>query len=84
MPRPDDLFEPVREIVAQSLGLDHSESDAASCAKNTPEWDSLAHLMILDAIEKAFRVKLPRLAAYTVKDVGELAQLVAETSRPTG
>lgn len=85
MPSSDDVFEPVRDIVADSLGLDPAEIDRATCAKNTPEWDSLAHLMILDAIEKAFRVKLPRLAAYTVKDVGELTQLVAtETGRNGG
>ncbi|HEY3909052.1 MAG TPA: cytochrome P450 [Stellaceae bacterium] len=85
MPSPDDVFEPVCGIVADSLGLDRGDIDAATCAKNTPEWDSLAHLMILDAIEKAFRVKLPRLAAYRVKDVGELVQLVAaETGRPGG
>jgi cytochrome P450/acyl carrier protein len=85
MPPTDDLFEPVSEIVAQCLGLDRSQIDAESCTKNTPEWDSLAHLIILDAIEKAFLVKLPRLAAYTVKDVGELAKLVAaETGRAAG
>ncbi|MGH7115755.1 MAG: cytochrome P450, partial [Stellaceae bacterium] len=85
MPSPDDVLEPVREIVADSLGLDRAEIDGTTCARNTPEWDSLAHLMILDAIEKAFRVKLPRLAAYTVKDVGELVRLVAaETGRAGG
>ncbi len=84
MPSPDDIFDPVRDIVADSLGLDAAEIDRATCAKNTPEWDSLAHLMILDAIEKAFRVKLPRLAAYRVKDVGELVQLVAAETRRSG
>ena len=33
--------------------------------------------MILDALEKKFVVKLPRRAAYTAKDVAELATLVA-------
>ena len=82
MPPMDNVFEKVCEIVADSLAVERSEIDAATCAKNTPEWDSLAHLIILDAVERAFRVKLPRRAAYTVKDVGELTQLVAgETGR---
>jgi cytochrome P450/acyl carrier protein len=80
----DGVFEPLCALVAESLGLERSEIDAATCAKNTPEWDSLAHLIILDAIEKAFRVKLPRLAAYTAKDVGELAQLVTATTGRAG
>ena len=81
-PTPDptpDLFDPVCAIVAESLGIDRAEIAADTCAKNTPEWDSLAHLMILDALEKRFTVKLPRRAAYTAKDVGELAALVATT-----
>jgi cytochrome P450/acyl carrier protein len=74
-----DLFDSVRSLVAANLGLEPAEIETATCAKNTPEWDSLAHLMILDALEKAFAVKLPRRAAFTAKDVGELISLVAAT-----
>lgn len=79
MPPQQDLLDPVCAVVATSLNLERADIDAATCARNTPEWDSLAHLMILDALEKAFAVKLPRRAAYTAKDVGELAALVAAT-----
>jgi acyl carrier protein len=80
MPPPQDVFEPVRTIVAASLGLEPGQIDAATCSANTPEWDSLAHLMILDALEKSFGVKLPRRAAYTAKNVGDLVALVADTT----
>jgi cytochrome P450/acyl carrier protein len=73
----DNLLERVRTIVAATLGLPPSDIGAETCSANTPEWDSLAHLMILDAIEKAFAVKLPRLGAFTVKNIGELAALLA-------
>ncbi len=75
----EDVLDKVCAIAAASLGLERAEIDAATCAKNTPEWDSLAHLVILDAIEKALAVKLPRRAAYTAKDVGELVALVTAT-----
>lgn len=75
----EDVLETVCAIAATSLGLDRVDIDAATCAKNTPEWDSLAHLVILDSIEKALAVKLPRRAAYTAKDVGELVALVVVT-----
>lgn len=74
-----EVLEAVCTIAATSLGLERGDIDAATCAKNTPEWDSLAHLVILDAIEKALSVKLPRRAAYTAKDVGELVALVVAT-----
>jgi acyl carrier protein len=79
MPPHQDFFEPVRAIVAASLGLEPVQIEAATCSADTPEWDSLAHLMILDALEKSFAVKLPRRAAYTAKNVGDLAALVADT-----
>jgi acyl carrier protein len=74
-----DVLETVCAVAAASLGLERADIDAATCARNTPEWDSLAHLVILDAIEKALAVKLPRRAAYTAKDVGELVALVVAT-----
>lgn len=74
-----DVLDSICVIAAQSLGIDRAEIDSATCAKNTPEWDSLAHLVILDAIEKQLAIKLPRRAAYTAKDVGELAALVVMT-----
>lgn len=80
MPPNQSLLDPVCRIVADSLGLERGDIDAATCSRNTPEWDSLAHLMILAALEKSFGVKLPRRAAYTAKDVGELVSLV-EASR---
>jgi cytochrome P450/acyl carrier protein len=79
-----DIIEPVCTIVATSLGLERGDIDRATCSANTPEWDSLAHLMILDALEKSFAVKLPRRAAYTAKDVGDLADLVAATRAGAG
>lgn len=79
-----DVLDRVCTIAAQSLGIDRAEIDAATCAKNTPEWDSLAHLVILDAIEKQLSIKLPRRAAYTAKDVGELVALVTKTQAGAG
>lgn len=64
-------------IVAATLDVSPADLHDGTNAKNTPEWDSLAHMMILDAIEKAFARKLPRLAAYRVQSLGELAALLA-------
>lgn len=67
----------LREIVAGTLELEVAAIDAGTCARNTPEWDSLSHMRILAAVERGFGVTLPRLAAFRVQDVGELAGLVA-------
>lgn len=71
-----ERFETVCAVVAETLDVDRSEVDAQTCSANMPVWDSLAHLMIINAIEKRFAVTLPKRDAYTVKNVGELAALV--------
>jgi cytochrome P450/acyl carrier protein len=79
----EDVFATLRALVAETLEIDEADIGAATCAKTTPEWDSLGHMRILSAVEKTFGVKLPRLAAYRVKDVGELAALI-EATLPKG
>lgn len=71
-----ERFETVCAVVAEALDVDRSEVDATTCSASLPVWDSLAHLMIINAIEKRFRIALPKRDAYTVKNVGELAALV--------
>lgn len=71
-----DVFERIRELVAATLHVEVSEIRADTCSANLAAWDSLAHLMILTAVERRFAVKLPRLESYTVKNVEELARLV--------
>ena len=78
----NDCFERVRALVADHFGLETAAVLPESNAETIEGWDSLAHLMVLTKVEKAFGVKLPRLESYTVKNVGELAALVARTARP--
>jgi len=71
-----EVFDRVRAVVAAIFEVEVAEVDAETCAANMKAWDSLAHLMIITAVERSFGVKLPRLESYTVKNVGELTALV--------
>jgi acyl carrier protein len=71
-----ECFERVCKLVASTLDVSPSELDAQNCAATHPDWDSLAHLMILTAVERSFAVSLPRLESYTVRNIGELVQLL--------
>jgi acyl carrier protein len=73
----DELFQTVIDVVADTLELEVAEIDSETCSANTPVWDSLAHLMIINAVEQQFSIKLPKKDAYTVKNVGELTELVS-------
>lgn len=69
---PDDRMRAIRDKVAEILEVEVGEVEGTTCSATHPQWDSLAHMMIINAIEKHFTIQLPRLTAYTVKNVGEL------------
>ncbi len=75
----EDVLAALRALVAETLEIEEADITASTNSRTTPEWDSLGHMRILAAVEKRFGVKLPRLAAYRVKDVGELAALIKTT-----
>ncbi len=70
------VFERVCAAVAATLEVERDEIDAGTCAATLPVWDSLAHLMIINAIERDFGIQIPKIAAYTAKNVGELTAAV--------
>ncbi len=45
-------------------------------AQDVPAWDSLAHLNMIVAVEKAFGVKFSIRDLRSLKDVGDLIELV--------
>ena len=51
-----------------------------STAWNTPNWDSLAHIELIETVERHFKVKLSLKELQNLKAVGELVDLVVAKS----
>ncbi|HEY3919323.1 MAG TPA: acyl carrier protein [Stellaceae bacterium] len=49
-------------------------------AKDVPEWDSLNHIRLLLAVQKAFRIKFTAAQTANLKNVGDLAALIYSKS----
>ncbi|MCE0484470.1 MAG: acyl carrier protein [Methylacidiphilales bacterium] len=65
----DDLFlEPVTLIPALT-------------AKDVPEWDSLMHISLVVAVEKAFNVRFRVGEVEATRNVGEFADLIAKRTQ---
>jgi acyl carrier protein len=47
-------------------------------AKDVPEWDSLTHISLLVAVEKAFSVRFRVGEVEATKNVGEFADLIVK------
>ena len=48
----------------------------ALSAKDVPEWDSLTHISLMVAVEKAFDVRFRVGEVETARNVGEFADLI--------
>jgi len=52
-------------------------------ADDVPEWDSLSHIRLILAVQKAFGTKFSAAQTANLKNVGELADLIrSKTLRP--
>ncbi len=45
-------------------------------ADDVPEWDSLSHIRLMLAVQKAFAIKLSAAQIASLKTVGDLAELI--------
>jgi acyl carrier protein len=68
-PRLRDVFRDVFDDEALTIG-------ATTTAKDIEAWDSLNHVNLIVAVEKAFKIKLTMKEATGLPDVGALAALV--------
>jgi acyl carrier protein len=55
----------------------------ALSAKDVPEWDSLIHISLMLAVEKAFSVRFRVGEVETTNNVGEFADLILKRLRET-
>ncbi|WP_397383916.1 acyl carrier protein [Prosthecobacter sp.] len=57
---PNDTIEiKLRRVFSQVLGLSEETVDDATAPDNTAQWDSLAHLRLVMAVEEEFGITIP-------------------------
>ena len=71
----------VIKIIATALKLEDSQIDTNSSVDNVEEWDSLGHLGILAALDKAFDGKIASVKEMATADsVEKIFQILKENS----
>lgn len=71
-----EIFEKLNEIFCDVLDLDEVELTDATCADDIEEWDSLSHIQLIVAIEKACGIKFSSLEIMKWKNVGEMVDSI--------
>jgi acyl carrier protein len=72
-------LQPIFEDILDEPDLELTRN---SNALNTPNWDSLAHLEIIEMVQRRFKVKFGLTDLQKLKTVGDLVNLVLEKSQP--
>jgi acyl carrier protein len=76
----DTVLAGLQPIFEDVLNEPDLELTRDSNALNTPNWDSLAHLEIIEMVQRRFKVKFGLTDLQKLKSVGDLVDLVLEKS----
>ena len=73
----EEIFSKLNEIFEDVLDLDETlELTDATSANDIEEWDSLSHIQLIVAIEKAFKLKFTSGEILKWKNVGEMVDTI--------
>lgn len=71
-----EVFEKLKGIFEDVLDIEDVELTDTTSADDIEEWDSLSHIQLIVAIEKAFMAKFTSLEIMKWKNVGELVDSI--------
>ena len=73
-----DIYSKLNDIFIDVLDLDEVNLTDATSANDIEEWDSLSHIQLIVAIEKAFGIKFTSLEIMKWRNVGEMVNSMEE------
>lgn len=71
-----EIIQELQPIFADVLDCPSLRLTSESSGSNVEGWDSLAHINIVTAIERHYKIRFALGELQEAKDVGELAQLI--------
>lgn len=73
-----EIYAKVTEIYKDVLDLEDIELTDETTADDVEEWDSLTHIQLVVAIEKAFGIKFTSKEILSWKNVGEMITCISD------
>ena len=72
------MTEELFEIVSRVMNIPTTEISASSGPDSIPTWDSFNMFVLLDEIEKEFKIKFSLEETLRIKNVGDLSRMLHE------
>jgi len=73
-----EIFQAVAAIMRETLGLPELVVTPETSATDVEEWDSMSHIQLIVAIEAKFKVRFDLRELRTLKNVGDMIELIAK------
>ena len=73
----NEIFARLNEVFQDVFDDDSITVDARTTAADIEDWDSLSHITLISAVEDEFRMKFSMKEVVEMKNVGEMASIVA-------
>ena len=70
------IYEKLNEVFQDVFDDDSITVNAETTADDIEDWDSLEHINLVSAVEKAFGVKFTMAQVVGMKDVGEMVDVI--------
>lgn len=79
----DEILKNINKIMSYTFDLDDLNVTRETTAGEIEEWDSLTHVRLIVAIERAFKIKFSNAEIERLHNVGELVDAVASKTGQT-
>ena len=73
-----EIFTRLNKVFQDVFDDDSIRITPATTADDIEDWDSLEHITLISAVEKEFRMKFKMTEVTSMKNVGEMAVIIAE------
>ena len=81
---PDVVLAQLQPIFQEALNQPDLTVTRSSNANNTKNWDSLAHIELIEMVESHFKVRFALGELQDLKEVGDLIDLIVEKTAAKG
>ena len=75
------ILKKLNEVFREVFDIDDVVVTRATVADDIEEWDSLEHINLISAVESTFKMKFKMKEVSTMKNVGEMIDIIAERSK---
>ena len=75
------ILKKLTEVFREVFDLDDVVITRNTVADDIEEWDSLEHINLISAVESTFKMKFKMKEVSTMKNVGEMIDIIAERTK---